>query len=404
MSRPPKAHPSILTTLRTSLLAVSLAIVPALGGCDEDRPEPAPDPDPRAQRQPEQTALFHDFGVLAHGEIKGTEFEIPVPKDGPWTPLSFNTGCPCAKQQWLLVKPDGSELWGQDERGRRAQLVPQEGDRLILRLLVDTNEKPPVDLEPQTVAGQVIFQRANTTEIDRRTVPLRFRYGIDAPFTVRPLAALDFGDLSISQTYSETFVINKEGREVTFGRPVAKSLVAGELTETEEFRMQIEDFEDRAELLFEFHPASTRDLGPFQFLIEVPTNYDDYVLRLTCEGLLRPDVYSRPPHRFAFGRIPFGTTKSQRVVVEDYDPSRTPGFRSLGIIDRDGEDLSEHFEVRIQPLSDRPRTSTVDVIYDGLLEKHSFRAELRLANIEGDRTILALPVQGFPLPKPSEDR
>ena len=136
----------------------------------------------------------------------------------------------------------------------------------------------------------------------------------------------------------------------------------------------------------------------------VDQDYDDYTLQLTCEGLLRPDVYSRPPHRFAFGRIPHGTTKSQRVVVEDYDPSRPPGFRSLGVIDRDGEDLSEHFEVLIQPLADRPRTSTVDVIYDGLLEKHSFRAELRLANIEGDTTILALPVQGFPLPKPSSDR
>ncbi|MGA1607474.1 MAG: hypothetical protein ACO4CT_10840 [Planctomycetota bacterium] len=184
---------------RSAVLAV------LLGAC-------GPHPDPGTNHgstasTPSDFAVEHDFGPIAHGDDATADLRIPVPSTGgPWVPMGFIRSCTCAQHEFLLEEPDGhtravTRLGIADP----AFAVPADG-ALILRLTIRTAEKEVADLAPTWTPAQVVLQ-STAAGSSRATIPLRFRFGIEAPYRLRPFGtstAVRGRDRSVSSSRSRS--------------------------------------------------------------------------------------------------------------------------------------------------------------------------------------------------------
>lgn len=395
---------SLRITTTSALLATLL-----LAGCAEDTDSSGTPQDGSKQTADwDPTApVFHDFGVILHGDVRAADLRIPIPEDGPWIPLAFSNGCPCASQEWVVIEKDGGERVGIADGRRDPNMTPGEGEKLILRLTIDTNWKPAQDLDPYTVAGQVVFGHADVSRRDRAIVPVRFRYGIDAPFQLIPGAVIDLGTIPRSQQRREQVRVVHGPGELEFSRPIPLKREAGQWVPTTEIDAKILPGEDDSILIdYALRVDEDRPDGPFAFRLASTVSLgepferfgDEYVLEIQLTGRIRPDLSTGAPHRFHFGRLKAGETGQLQMIVEDYDFDRDAEFVSLGVRDPDGNSLDEHFEVEIEPLRELPRRSTVILRYLGKFPSRSFDGSLHLTKKGLEAAVLKIPVKGFVLP------
>lgn len=374
------------------MLAAAILVVAA--GCG-DRQTPTPSPAPGAQRP----YVEHDFGMIPHGESRTAELEVPLPESGgPWVPVGFQRSCTCARHEFLVVGPDGSErVVAGIGLASPADAVPAGGS-LRIRLTLDTLEKEAADLEPIWTPGQIVLQQASTPP-QREFVPIRFRFGIEAPLRLVPFAHIDVGDVPRPVRYRQEIEIHQKDRPVQLGEP--KCLEAapnGGLREVRDLRTTLTPGDDGRSwiLAIDLKADEDRTDGPFSFEIVMTTDLPgNYVLRVPVSGAIVPALQVSPPGWISFGPFPFDQPRECAVMVTDHDPERAPGFHVVGIVDNNGADLSEHFRARLEPVEEHVRSRTLHLEYLGGIEARTFRGEVLLAKEPDGHPILRIAFAGF---------
>ena len=344
-----------------------------LAGCGESQPEPPPAPSAPAGPI-DLPGVEHDFGTIPHGEIRTHTFDLSIPGGGVgFTPVGFTSGCSCGRAQYQIVQADGTlrQLAGLPF----SEHTLREGERLQLVITIDTNLKEPADLATVTMHGVASIQDIPSRK-PQLTMPVVFRFAIDAPIEVRPIPHIDFGELPQSRPYSQIMELHPDGgKAVQFG-PVATSdpRLTAKLRE-----------EDGVTLLdVRFEPGPDAIAGPVRMAIQVGTDLNEnYALSIAVSGALIPDITVQPYARIGFGHVDFAAPTEKFVTIQDHNLQREPTFVVTSITDPNGLPLDEHFDYRLEALPGRPRATKVVLRYLGKLEGRSFRGVLKLAKPDG---------------------
>jgi hypothetical protein len=382
--------PAMVPTPRSAALAL------LLGACSPGQDEGGLQP--KAHPQPTGFAVEHEFGTLRHGDDATVDLRIPVPEDGgPWVPMGFIRSCTCAQHEFLIESADGhttsvSRLGVADP----AFAVPADG-KLILRLTLRTAEKEVADLEPSWTPAQVVFQ-STAPGSPRATVPLRFRFGIEAPFQLRPFSHLDLGEVPRPIRFEQSIEIRtREGSAPTgLGTPhCVETLDGATIREARDFEVRLTTESDCAVLSVALRAGEDRPDGPFSLEVLIPTADDGYAIRVPVSGTLVPGLRIAPPGWIAFGAFPFDAEREAAVMVTDHDPGLPADFHVVGIENREGTDLSEHFEAWVDAVESNVRSRTVHLRYRGSIGERSFRGRVLLARAPGAPACLTIDFAGF---------
>ncbi len=360
---PAMRFPTPAAALACAVLGSGLLV--ACGGGD-----PAPAPDRRVLPD-----LSWDYGTIPHGRAAEHDFVIDVRALGQdLTPLGVNADCSCARAKMLFVAADGAE------REATGQPLPQftarPGERLVVRLLVDTIHKEAVDLAPVDSRATLVLQSLqDRLGQDRVLLPIRFRFGIDSPVRLRPFAALDFGRVPMSSRPTLPLAVTGDVAE----RPVRFGPAR---TSDPRLQVELQPTAEGAELRITFVPGADARPGPFQALVTLGTDLaDGYEVRVPTAGTLVPDLEATPMGKLSLGMVDVvaGSPTEQFVLVTDHDRRRPPEFTVARLVDQAGTDASSHFAVRLEPVAGDPRSTRLWVRCTGGLQPPGFRGQIVLA-------------------------
>jgi hypothetical protein len=373
-----------------------LALTLALTACG-----PGPETEAPPRQGPTTDSGFaveHDFGTIPHGSDTTADLRIPLP-DGPgaWIPMGFIRSCTCAQHEFVIRTPDGAarsipRLGVADPE----QAVPAGGE-LILRLTIRTAEKEVADLPPTWTPAQVVFQ-STAPGSPRATVPMRFRFGITAPYQLRPFAHLDLGEVPRPIRFEQSLEIRtREGAlPQGLGKPRCVETRDGvTIREVTDVEVGLKPESDCALLSVVLRTAEDRPDGPFSFEVLIPTTDDHYEIRVPISGTIVPGLRVAAPGWIAFGAFPFDAAREAAVMVTDHDPSLPADFHVVGIEGTGGDDLAEHFEARVEPVAANVRSRTVHLRYLGKIGERSFRGRVLLARAPDGPACLTIDFAGF---------
>ncbi|MGA0061235.1 MAG: hypothetical protein ACO3RU_16800 [Planctomycetota bacterium] len=347
---------------------------------------------------PSDFAVEHDFGPIAHGDDATADLRIPVPSTGgPWVPMGFIRSCTCAQHEFLLEEPDGhtravTRLGIADP----AFAVPADG-ALILRLTIRTAEKEVADLAPTWTPAQVVLQ-STAAGSSRATIPLRFRFGIEAPYRLRPFAHLDLGEVPRPVRFEQSVEIRaRDGTAPSgLGTPRCVETLDGvTMREARDFEVRLSTEPDCALLSVALRAGEDRQDGPFSLEVLIPTSDSSYTIRVPVSGTLVPGLRVAPPGWIAFGAFPFDAEREAAVMVTDHDPLLPADFHVVGIEGQDGRDLREHFDARVESVASNVRSRTVHLRYRGNFAERSFRGRVLLARAPAGPACLTIDFAGF---------
>ena len=359
-----------------SNLALAVAALLTCAGCGDAPPEPwTPRP------------VFHDFGMIPHGKVATMRLPIDFPTDrGPMLPLAFQGNCSCASWAFVAVSPQGEERVTHGRAAIEHCVVP--GEKLFLELRLDTNRKEALEQKPVTNAGEVFLVDLHE-KIGRVSIPITFTFGIDAPVTLKPFAAVDFGELPLSRVYTVAIELHpKAGTSVHFGpveigdpRVTAK-LVPGDGPLLLDIRVQ---------------PDAGLGVGALNTVIRVGTDLPDgYSLPIPVSGSIVDDIEVRPMERVSFGRFDFATRHEGFVILRDFDGDRDATFEVVGIRDILGTNLAEHIETELQPIEGQPRAARLFIRYLGTFTGgRAFRGSVDVGKRGGQGSVASIEFVGF---------
>lgn len=378
--------------MRTTMTALAAAALPALlavlAGCGEQSPTPdaghadgaapvagAPVAETPVAETPvaEGLAIEHDFGVIPHGESREFETELPLHELGmALVPLRVHLDCSCGRANLKLRREDGFER-SPDGSGY-AYNMPREDEKVFLHIEIDTSRKEAVDLAKTASRGYVMLQPADDlTGTGRKRWPFVVHFGIDAPVTLRPYAAFDFGRVPVCDEGSllTTLRGDEQHPDMRF-LSVTSSDPMLECT--------LEPGEDHTVLRARALPGR---LGNHRALVQVETDLDDYTIALEAHWKVVPDIEATPVQKISF-RAPLDEEQprqafeQQFVVVVDHDRRRTPEFAVLELVDEQDRDCSRFFATELEPIPGADRRQRLKVRYLGGLEQ-AFRGRIVLA-------------------------
>lgn len=360
----------------SSNLTLAVAALLICAGCGDAPPAPW---NPRP--------VFHDFGMIPHGKIATVRLPIEFPTDrGPMLPLAFQGNCSCASWSFVAVSPQGGERVTHGRAAIEHCVVP--GEKLFLELRLDTNRKEALEQKPVTNAGEVFLVDLHE-KIGRISIPITFTFGIDAPVTLKPFAAVDFGELPLSRVYTAAIELHpKAGTAVHFGpieiddpRVTAK-LVSGDGPMLLDIRVQ---------------PDAGRGVGALHTVIRVGTDLKDgYHLPIPVSGSIVDDIEVKPMERVSFGRFDLATRQEGFVILHDFDDRRDPTFEVVGVRDLVGTDLARHIETELQPIEGEPRAARLFIRYLGTFRGgQAFRGAVELGKRGGHGSVASIEFVGF---------
>lgn len=398
MTSPPVSPPSFSGRLRGSgpLCCASILLVlaglPGCGGGDPKAGGGAGRPGAAAIEPVE-----HDFGTIPHREQREARLILPVPAvGGPWTPVGFNRSCTCAQYAFVARGTDGVERVVAGDGRPDPVGALGAGETLVLRLTIDTREKEAADLPAAWTPGQVILQ-GPPPQFTRATVPVRFRFGIEAPFELTPSAHLALGDLPRPIRYEQSMQIHRRGRAIQLGKPDVIELgPTGVLQHPVDVEVSLDAEPEPAILTVAVRPSESRPDGPLRCEVRIPTDLPDgYELRIPISGSVVGAIVIEPPSVFSFGRIPMDAEREMRLRLIDHDLARSADFVVLGVVADDGRDLAGDFDVVLERIEGRPRDRIVSFRYLGKLQATSFRGEVLLGKEADQPPLVRLPFVGF---------
>lgn len=372
--------------------ALALGLLAGCGGSS-----PATDPKPIAQAPQDVPGEVHDFGVVRHGDSVRHDFVLDLrSKFGPgWYCPGTQVDCSCARTELWLRAEDGSE--------RQVEIMnpasaPQEGEVLVVRTVLESGRREAVDTKETTSRVLVVLQPVNASDTtNRRAWPLQFRYRIDSPVRVRPVATLDFGRVPVSRPKTLELVLasDLEGRAVAFSQPQS---------DDPRVTLELEPRDGLAMLRATFTPA-TGDEGSVRALVTVETDLQPaYRLGLAATATPVPDLEAVPYPKLSLRADlreaqPEGKALSQYVLVTDHDPSRPEEFVVARLVDDRGQDASASFAVAFEPVPGEPRSRRVLVRWLGRQERE-FRGELVLAKDPQSGPFLPIELVAIHDPRP----
>jgi hypothetical protein len=377
MSRAPSTclHRRSQPLRRAALLALLLA------GCDGDK---APEKQSLPSLPMGPPILRHDFGVIPHGEAREHRFEIDVVKTlGPgFRPLNVSVDCACAKAQMALRDADGSL---RQLPIARAEAMPEilSDQRLIVLVQLDTATKEPADFGPADSNATLVLQSLDAganRQGERVFWPLRFRFAVDSPVTVRPFAVLDFESVALTQSRLLTLALrgDRKNPPVRFG-PVKVF--------DPRLSVALVEQPDGALLRARFTAGSdTSGLGGFRKLVTVETDLESgYQVNLAAVGTVISTLQAEPLAKLSM------TTdlrraqadddpalQAQYLVLVDHDHSHEADFQVVRLVDRQGRDCGASFRVRFDEVVGAPHSRRMSVRYLGG-QTEEFRGTLTVA-------------------------
>ncbi|MBL8733479.1 MAG: hypothetical protein JNN13_14000 [Planctomycetes bacterium] len=367
------------------VLAILLGTTFFVGCSDPAAATQLPSPPPR----PAPLQLEHDFGVLAHGERRETEFLVDLAALGePLVPLRVHLDCQCGQGELRLRDRDGNDRFV-DGRPIPANL-PTADERLYLRVTVDTNRLEATDLPPVWHRGFLVLQSpADMTGTMRVSWPVRIRFAMDAPVELRPFTALDFGSVPVSstKTFETTLRGDEHHRDLTFAAPVSDDPL---------LRVELGDGDPRRLRAFCTPGAE----GNHRALVTIPTSLPGYTLRLQATWKSVPDLEASPLAKIAFRTDlaqaqPANAADRQFVLVTDHDTRRPAEFAVFTVVAGDGRDLAPCFDVTLTPVPGNDRQHRLAVRYRGGLDD-GVRATIRLTKAGADGPFLPIELVVFP--------
>jgi hypothetical protein len=339
--------------------------------------------EPAAPWQPR--AVFHDFGMIPHGEVATARLRIDLPRDrGPMVPLGFRGPCACASHRFVTVGADGRERVSHGRPTSEYAVLP--GEPLYLELSIDTRRKEASEQKPLTNSGEVLVTDL-ADRFGQVIVPVSFVFGIEAPVVLSPFAHIDFGALPLSRRFSMTVELRaKTGTHVQFREPrVADPRVTAVLRSDG----------DVALLDVRVVPDRGLGLGAVHTTVEVPTDLGDYVVPLPVTGQIVDDVEVKPMERISFGRFDMKTAQEGSVLLRDYDTSRAAEFVVLRLRGVVGKDLARHFRAEIEPDPSDERSARLVLRYLGTFPDRTFRGFVDLGKRGSDGTVASIEFVGF---------
>lgn len=338
--------------------------------------------------------LDHDFGTVPHGETRTHEFDLDLSKLGdPHVPIRVHLECSCGKAAIRMRKPDGTER-SIDGSGY-ARNLPQDDEKVILRITLDTRKKEAVDLAKTVSRGYVLLQPLDDrTGMARQRWAFVVRFGIDAPVVLSPFAAFDFGAVAESM---------KGHRMTTLRGDDAHPNVEFLSVSTTDAAIEavLEKAEDHTVVRATCIPGQR---GNHRALVMIKTNIPDYTVAMDVVWKVVPDLEASPIDKLtitaALDRAQDGSVLAQQsVLITDHNRRRNPEFVLRNIVGVDGRDVTSLFEVKLGPVPNKERQQRMQVRYlGGLVEEGAdptgaeniFRGKIVLAKF-ADRGALTGP-------------
>ena len=342
--------------------------------------------------------LDHDFGTVPHGETRTHEFELDLSKLGePHVPIRVHLECSCGKASIRMRKSDGSER-GIDGSGYSRNL-PQEDEKVILRITLDTRKKEAVDLAKTLSRGYVLLQPIDDrTGMARQRWAFVVRFGIDAPVVLSPFAAFDFG--AVAESMKGHRMTTLRGDEA---HPDLEFLSVS--TTDASIEALLEKDADHTVIRATCTPGPR---GNHRALVMVDTNIPDYTVAMDVVWKVVPDLEASPIDKItittALDREQDGSVLAQQsVLITDHNRLRNPEFVLRNIVSNDGRDVTSLFEVQLSPVPNKERQQRLQVRYlGGLIEEGTdparsqsiFRGKIVLAkaNEQSSLTGPTLPI------------
>lgn len=331
---------------------------------------------------------YHDYGTLPLGTKKTHDIEIPIPSNEHGDVIvadSFHGNCSCSIGMVMIAGPAGRTraVYGLPDDQRKVG----KGEKVILRLTLDTKDMEPVDVPRTRSVGSIRFQLVSGDDHARyESKYIQFDYGVKTPIKVAPVAHVDFGFLPLCRTFPQTL-------ELSSNLP-GETMQLGEISVSHDcITAKLEGEGDKRLLKVKITP--TRNLErQIRGGIAMPTGRADYpFLRIGVSGTFVGDIQYMPAETLSFDMFDFRKTKEQFVNLLDHDSTRPSEFVIRSFNDKNGNDISKHFNVEFQPLSGRQ--IRVNVKYLGTMGGMRMGGELSLAKTEGGPQVARLMVSGY---------
>ena len=342
--------------------------------------------------------LDHDFGIVPHGETRTHEFELDLANLGePHVPLRVHLECSCGKAVIRMRKSDGSER-SIDGSGY-ARNLPQDDEKVILRITLDTRKKEAVDLAKTLSRGYVLLQPLDDrTGMARQRWAFVVRFGIDAPVLLSPFAAFDFG--AVAESMKGHRMTTLRGDEA---HPDVKFLSVS--TTDASIEALLEEQADHTVIRATCTPGQR---GNHRALAMIKTSIPDYTVAMDVVWKVVPDLEASPIDKITITAAldkeqDDSVLAQQSVLITDHNRRRSPEFVLRNIVGDDGRDATPLFEVKLAPVPNKERQQRMQVRYLGGLIKEGldsgaphniFRGKIVLAkaNDAGSLTGPTLPI------------
>lgn len=328
---------------------------------------------PRPQTLP---TLTHDFGIVPHSETRQHDFVLDVrgTVGADWYSPGTHVDCSCARTELFLRSTDGTltpiPVFQPDT-------APKEGEVLVVRVILDTQKREAVDTKDLDSRVLVVLQRTDSRDPQKRVMwPLQFRFRVDAPIRVRPVATLDFERVPHARpkTISLNLSSDLPSRAVTFSNARC---------EDARVQLRIEPHDGYSLLQATLQPRDG-DTGNLRAIVTVDTDLDPaYQLRIPAVAAFVPDLEAIPLAKISI-RTDLsraqdeGRAGSQYVLVTDHDLSRSEDFVVAKVTDAAGADASSQWSITFENVPGEPRSRRVHARWIGA-RSSEFRGELVLA-------------------------
>lgn len=377
--------------------ALPLLALLALGACGA-KSDPAPATAPPQNPAPAApTPLFHDFGSIPHGKSGEHDFVLDLRRElGPgYFTVGTHLDCSCASVQTLLRDAAGNErlvpMYG-------AETEPKDGELLVVRLLVDTARKEPVDVGPIESHANVLLMPPGVHDPRARVSwPLRFRYSVDSPVRLRPYAVLDFERVPFSapRTLLTSIASDLPNRPICFG-PI----------HCDDDRLAL-SLENKGDLVYLHATLTPRgdDAGNVRTLVTIETDLESgYRLQLAAIGQIIPDLVALPIDKLSIradlrSAQSVERAQSQYLLLTDHDRRRPAEFQIARLVDAAGNDATKNFEVTFEPVAGDERSRRMRLRWIGHAESE-FRGEIVLTKDPEHGPFLPIEVVALHSPLP----
>ena len=333
--------------------------------------------------------MQHDFGVLAWGGAASHEFVVDTRRHGEFVrALGVQFECSCASAALLARNAAGVER-SLDEASWNDKRV-RDDERLVVRVRLDAAQKPLLDEPLAEHEAELLLASGEGDGANEFSVPLRLRYGIDAPVQLVPQEGVDFGRIrrGVERTVRVRIVPDDAAAPAAYGEPRA---------EDSRLRCKLEHGANGIELVV----SATFDDGDSPGLVVgsvvVPRGDGVAPLRIQVAGRVVAGIEASVSN-LTFGAVAADRAAQERYFfVDDHDANAAPKLVVERFADHANQPLDATFELAMAPEEGVPGRVRVTLRWKPEAKAKAVRGQLALRR-EGDGAdkAVAVGIAAFP--------